>query len=478
IDDDEDLPKKRKSSQQKLKRRYEKGEEKSEKERMARGEEYNNQEGINDDKQAPDADLPLWLALIYKFEKPASHIGSCKVDTFHNHDHEDHHDDDARLEGESSAKRQRTSEQSTFTRGESSSHAMEKLNPSDSGAQEHQEDFDPWSDNQGADDDEVPFEEVSQELLAELIGKGMNWMKSYVESQIVWESKKEDLSLQIPKKPALVFHSCERDPNAPPLVLVKKDLFYLKNRNSETRKCILPLHKIHACSFPKNNLEEMNTIWVRKIIKRFNLYARYIVEHWKIFRAKKAHIKRKLKQRYDPKEVYSEQRIIDVIRVQYDQGYVQEYMKEIVVKRADGEYKSFTESDYKYSHKDEIEDMYLIVHDYQLGLESYKVKVNLTTQNLIFPGIKEQKPHTITSLPFFTLIYENSKKETRIIDIDEIPKFYDATLKRILKNVKKINLDVKHDYADPTLNKDDVEYMVFYKINIEECLRYRDQMRH
>ncbi|GKF64399.1 hypothetical protein Tco_0187847 [Tanacetum coccineum] len=87
------------------------------------------------------------------------------------------------------------------------------------------------------------------------------------------------------------------------------------------------------------------------------------------------------------------------------------------------------------------------------------------------------KPYTITSLPFVGLIYENNKNEKRIMDIDEIKKFCDATLKRILKEVKKINLDVKHGYADPTLSKDDAEFMVFYEEYIKERLRHRDQMR-
>ncbi|GJU55248.1 hypothetical protein Tco_1228962 [Tanacetum coccineum] len=188
---------------------------------------------MKDDEQAYNADLPIWLALMYKFKKPASHIGSCRVDTFCSRDHEDHHDDDARPE------------------------TVEESNLSGSGSQGYQKDFDPWTD---------------------------------------------------------------------------------------------------------------------------------------------------VKQRDDYEEVYSKQRIVEVIRVQYDQGYGQEYMKEIVVKRSD-------------------------VHDYQLGLETYQVKFNITATKLIFPGIEEQKPHTITSLLFVDFIYENSKKEKRVMDIDEIPKFCDKTLK-------------------------------------------------
>ncbi|GKE33538.1 hypothetical protein Tco_1452860 [Tanacetum coccineum] len=156
------------------------------------------------------------------------------------------------------------------------------------------------------------------------------------------------------------------------------------------------------------------------------------------------------------------------------QCHGQELMKEIVVKRADGEYIHFSKSYYKYLHKNDIEDMYLmclngkikyqetgilkslivfikssviyeIVHDYQLGLESNQLK--------------------------------NNKNEKRIMDIDEIKKFCDATLKRILKEVKKINLDVKHGYADLTLTKNDVEFMVFYEEYFKERLRHRDQIR-
>ncbi|GJW21184.1 hypothetical protein Tco_0031806 [Tanacetum coccineum] len=161
---------------------------------------------------------------------------------------------------------------------------------------------------------------------------------------------------------------------------------------------------------------------------------------------------RQLEQRDDPEEVYSGKRIVDVIRVQYFQGHGQEYMEETVVKRVDGEYKSFKELDYKYLHKNDIEDVYLMcingkiknyqetglleslnvfirscviwerVHDYHLGLESYQQKVNLTAPKLTFPGIEKQKPYTISYVPLVGLIYEKSKKEKRIINIDENPK--------------------------------------------------------
>nr|GEU80964.1 hypothetical protein [Tanacetum cinerariifolium] len=47
-------------------------------------------------------------------------------------------------------------------------------------------------------------------------------------------------------------------------------------------------------------------------------------------------MKGQLKKRDNPDEVYSDKRTLDVMKVQYDQGHGQEFMKEIVVKRVNG----------------------------------------------------------------------------------------------------------------------------------------------
>ncbi|GJX51339.1 hypothetical protein Tco_0278184 [Tanacetum coccineum] len=75
------------------------------------------------------------------------------------------------------------------------------------------------------------------------------------------------------------------------------------------------------------------------------------------------------------------------------------------------------------------------------------------------------------------LVYENSKQKKRVMDIKEIPKFCDVTLKRVLEKVKKFNLNVKHGYADPDIRNEDAKYMRFYEEYIIDRLRHRDQMR-
>ncbi|GKC53098.1 hypothetical protein Tco_1075843 [Tanacetum coccineum] len=87
---------------------------------------------MTDNEQARNADFPLWLALMFKFKKSDAHVDPCIVDAFCKHDHKDQHDNEACPEGESIVKRQRTSENSNYTRDKSSSQAMEESNLSGS----------------------------------------------------------------------------------------------------------------------------------------------------------------------------------------------------------------------------------------------------------------------------------------------------------------------------------------------------------
>ncbi|GKC47821.1 hypothetical protein Tco_1065543 [Tanacetum coccineum] len=102
------------------------------------------------------------------------------------------------------------------------------------------------------------------------------------------------------------------------------------------------------------------------------------------------------------------------------------------------------------------------VHDFQLGIESYQQKVNLTALTITFPGIEEYKLFNIVSKLVRGMIYENSKKEKRVMVHKEIHKFCDATLKRVLEGLEKYNKDVKYGYANPSPSKDHAELLRFY----------------
>ncbi|GJW07288.1 hypothetical protein Tco_1569711 [Tanacetum coccineum] len=62
------------------------------------------------------------------------------------------------------------------------------------------------------------------------------------------------------------------------------------------------------------------------------------------------------------------------------------------------------------------------VHDFQLGIESYQQKVNLTTPTISFPGIEKYKMFSIIYELVHGIIYKNSKKEKRVMRHSEIHK--------------------------------------------------------
>ncbi|GJV02642.1 hypothetical protein Tco_1336211 [Tanacetum coccineum] len=159
---------------------------------------------------------------------------------------------------------------------------------------------------------------------------------------------------------------------------------------SGQRKYILSLCKFPAVPFPDDDMEEQTSRWVNKCIRKFNPYARFSVEHWK--------------------NIW----IIEVIRTSYELGHEHKFITEIIAKIANGKIDLITEPYYKYLNKNDIEDLYLLferVHDFQLGMDSYQQKVNLTAPSIAFPGIEKEKLFSITSEPVTGMIYENNKKE-------------------------------------------------------------------
>ncbi|GKA52041.1 reverse transcriptase domain-containing protein [Tanacetum coccineum] len=395
-------------------------------------------------------------------------------------------------------KRQKTIKHGTYMFGESSSGQVNEseLGPSTSGNQEQLDDFDFWMDSYATDDDELSTEKVSQELVEEIsqtvdeakLRKVVNemlrqrctsgdehqyhidQMQNFLKNDIVWESRKEILFSPHPQNPTPVVQSCQRYPKAPALSLVNQDLLYLKKRNLGPEKIVMSLHKFPAVIFPDDDIEERTFRWVDKCVKKFNPYARYS--------------------------------IVQIIKTYWELGHEHKFMTEIIARRANVSIVSITKSDYKNLNKIDIEDLYLLivngkvgdyaetgllwslsifirstmiwerVHDFQLGVESYQQKVNLTAPTITFPGIEKYKMFSIVSEPVYGIKYKNSKKEKRVMRNQEVHKFCDATLKRALEGLKNYNNNVKHGYVTPSLNKEDDEYLQLFEEEIEERLHW------
>ncbi|GKC06529.1 hypothetical protein Tco_0998139 [Tanacetum coccineum] len=220
---------------------------------------------------------------------------------------------------------------------------------------------------------------------------------------------------------------------------------------------------------------------VNSVVKKFNPYARYGVEHWKNPHAKIFYI-RKQKDPRKPKEViYSSSKIIQVIKTYWELGHEHRFITKIVARRANDCIVLITEPDYKNFNKNDIEDIFSDhkwqVHDFQLGIESYQQKVNLTAPTMTFPGIEDHEMFSIIYEPVHGIIYKNSKKEKRVMRHSEIHKFCDATLNRVLEGLKSYNNDIKYGYVQKDLTKDEAEYLKLFEEEIEERLKHRRQMR-
>ncbi|GKB29902.1 hypothetical protein Tco_0869303, partial [Tanacetum coccineum] len=254
-------------------------------------------------------------------------------------------------------------------------------------------------------------------------------------------------NVTISTKATPVVQSCQRDPKAPALSLVNQDLLYLKKGNSGLEKFVLSLHKFHAVIFSDEDIEERTSKWTKEPGKPI-------------------------------KKVYSKSKIVQVIKTYGELGHEHKFVTKIIARRANGSLVSITEPDYKNLNKNDIEDMYLLCINGKLGVESYQQKVNLTAPTITFPGIKKHKMFSIVSEPVYGIIYKNNKKEKRVMRHQEIHKFCDATLKRVLEALKSYNNDVKHGYVTPILSKEIAEYLQLFEEEIEERLKHRDQIRH
>ncbi|GJY55960.1 hypothetical protein Tco_0455075 [Tanacetum coccineum] len=329
--------------------------------------------------------------------------------------------------------------------------------------------------------DEAKLKKMADEMLRQRCTSGdehqyhIDQMKNFLQSDIVWESRKEIIVSPHPRKITPLVQSCQRDPGPPALSLINQDLLYLKKGNSGPEKIVLSLHKFPAIVFNDDDIEERTSRWVNKCIKKFNPYARYGVENWKNPHAKIFYIRRQKEPGRPKEEIYSNSKIV--------------------------------QPDYKNLNKNDIEDMYLLimnnkvpdyantgllwslsvfirssviwerVHDFQLGIESYQQKINLTAPTITFPGIEEYDVFSIVYEPVHGIIYTNSKKEKRVMRTSEIHKFCDATLRRTLEGLKSYYNDVKYGYVQKELTNDEVEFLKLFEEEIEVRLNYRDQMR-
>ncbi|GKF04707.1 hypothetical protein Tco_0035375, partial [Tanacetum coccineum] len=240
-----------------------------------------------------------------KFENLQVPQTTCRLSAIRPRDRDDPHDD-VYPEGENSAKRQKTSEYEAYVSRESSSGQVneEERGPSTSATQDIMEEV-------SLTIDEAKLKKMADEMLRQRCTSGD-------EHQYHIDQMKNFL----------------KNPEAPALSLINQDLLYLKKGSSGPEKIVLSLHKFPAIIFKDDDTKERTSRWVNKCVKKFNPYARYGVEHWKNPHAKIFYIEKQKEPGKPMEEVYSNSKIIQVIKTYWELGHEHKFITEIVARRA------------------------------------------------------------------------------------------------------------------------------------------------
>ncbi|GJV85022.1 hypothetical protein Tco_1524920 [Tanacetum coccineum] len=263
------------------------------------------------------------------------------------------------------AKRQKTSEYEAYVSGESSSGQVNEEEP-DTKKQVSLRNYG----RNSLTIDEAKLKKMADEMLRQRCTSGdehqyhIDQMKNFLQS-----SRKEILVSPHPRKATPLILSCQRNHDALTLSLINQDLLYLKEGNSGPEMIVLSLHKFLAVIFNDDDIEEQTSRW---------------------------------KEPGSPKEeIYSNSKIVQVIKTYWELGHENKFITEIVERRANDCIVSITEPDYKNLNKNDIKDIYLLimngkvsdyvdtgllwslsvfirssviwerVHDFQLAIESY-----------------------------------------------------------------------------------------------------------
>ncbi|GKC32616.1 hypothetical protein Tco_1039910, partial [Tanacetum coccineum] len=251
-----------------------------------------------------------------------------------------------------------------------------------------------------------------------------------------------------------------------------KDLKYLVSSSKERRNA-LSISKLKAANYTDFGLEELvPSLWIESE-REYDNSAAYGITHW-WFKRKEFYITRHSAPS-DRRAVRSHMRILNVISLKTCERYGYTYLREIVLRRADyNEYK-ISEADFKNLHPNDFEDLYLLhlqgklnhlpgsdkvhlfnavnmwirnivirkrVEDLQLGIESYQMKLNLTQPRWDASDFIFKEDYTIMS-KLRDVIYKDRNDEKKMLRENEVHKFSDGTLTRVLEKLDHMVKDFK-----------------------------------
>ncbi|GKC44254.1 hypothetical protein Tco_1061976, partial [Tanacetum coccineum] len=184
-----------------------------------------------------------------------------------------------------------------------------------------------------------------------------------------------------------------------------KDLEYLRFGHKGDRLA-LSITKMKAASYPDAGLEQMvpDQLWVEEEYM-YDISASYGISHW-WFKRQQFYIDRHSANTNQRAIVRTHMRILSVVRIEVFSLYEYDYMKKIVLRRADNQEYTIPESDFK--------DLQLM--DKEFGYQKM--------------GLKFMHDYKILDSPR-AMVFKDKYGMQMIMRFNEIHKFSDGTLKQI-----------------------------------------------
>ncbi|GKD16731.1 hypothetical protein Tco_1205889, partial [Tanacetum coccineum] len=172
-------------------------------------------------------------------------------------------------------------------------------------------------------------------------------------------------------------------------------------------------------------------------------------------------------------DVYSTKHILAVTHVKVMRKHGYGYLEEIIVRRADNVLYRFKEGDFSRLRINYIEDMLGLtnlsgddvadfaialrmftkslaiqkrVEDLQLGVERYQKKINVTKPDNTRPDLRKRHPYTPYKDPQGFICVDDYKRN-RLMRSDELYKFSDGTLTRLLSSLEYITKNIDMEYV-------------------------------
>nr|GEX70478.1 hypothetical protein [Tanacetum cinerariifolium] len=205
-----------------------------------------------------------------------------------------------------------------------------------------------------------------------------------------------------------------------------KDLEYLRYGSKGSRPA-LSISKMKAAYYPDVGLEQMvlDQMWIEEECK-YDIAAMYGISHW-WFQRQRFYIDRHTSEG-DRRAVRTHMWILSIVRIEVFSMYGYDYMKKIVLRRADLNEHVISERDFKYLYPSDFEDLYLLnlQEDFQLGVESYQTQLNLTKPRWDATGFEYKHDYTVIDSPRAVTFWDRYGVQM-IMRFNEIHKFSDGT---------------------------------------------------